>query len=207
MIGLTQYYIRTFRPAFNAFLTRLLYSGRVKIGKNFRTDSIPRILVDKGCKVVIGNDVEFRRNIEIRAHNGAKIEIGDHCRIDRSVRMLSTNNSMISLGRRTRIGLNTVLNGGGNITTGEKCLISGYVYLQTSMHAFNLQFKSVQDQGYDHAPVELKEDCWLGTHVVVMPGVTLGKGSVVGSNAVVTKSVDDFHVVGGIPAKTLKERS
>lgn len=207
MIVLTQYYIRKLRPAFYSFLTRVLYSGRVKIGKNFRTDSIPRILVDKGCLITIGDNVEFRRNIEIRAHNLSTIKIEENCRIDRGVRLLSTNKSTILIGKKTRIGLNAVFNGGADITVGEKCLISGFVYLQTSMHAHNLQFKSVQDQGYDHAPIELKADCWLGTHVVIMPGIVLGTGAVVGSNAVVTKNVDKFMVVGGIPAKILKERA
>lgn len=206
MVVITQYFIRKLRPAFYAFVTSILYSGRVKIGKNFRTDSVPRILVDKGCKIEIGDNVEFRRNIEIRAHNNSTIIIENDCRIDRGVRFLSTNESTIFIGKRTRVGLNTVFNGGANINVGEKCLISGFVYLQTSMHAFSLQYKAVQDQGYDHAPVILKNDCWLGTHAVIMPGIILEKGAVVGSNAVVTKNVSEYNIVGGIPAKIIKER-
>lgn len=54
--------------------------------------------------------------------------------------------------------------------------------------------------------IELGDHCWLGANVVVMPGVTLGPHTVVGANAVVTKSFPDgWCVLGGVPAKVLKE--
>jgi len=191
-----------------AFLTRVLYSGRgVSIGKHFRTDSIPRILIDKNCSLSIGGNVEFRRNIEIRIHNNSSLQIGHNTRIDRGVRFLSANNSTLTIGDGTRIGLNAVFNGGDTITIGKKCLISGFVYIQTSMHGFAEKLKPVQEQGYQHAPILLQDDCWLGTHVVVLPGLTLGKGAVVGSNAVVNKDVNPYEVVGGIPAKAIKNRN
>lgn len=205
---ITQYYIRKFRPSFYGLMTRIFYaSSSIKIGRNFKTDSIPKIWIDKGCILEIGDDVEFRRSIEIRVHGKSKIKIGDKCRIDRGVRILSANQAQISLGSGTRVGLYSVFNGGDSISIGDKCLISGFVYLQTSMHGFAEKAKSVQDQGYQHAPIVLEDDSWLATHVVIMPGITLKKGAVVGSNAVVNRNVEEFQVVAGIPAKPIKERS
>ncbi|MCZ4319934.1 acyltransferase [Aequorivita viscosa] len=207
MNNLTQYYIRDFRPTFLGLLTRLVYFGsNIKIGNNFRTDSIPKIICDKKAKVEIGNDVEFRRSIELRAHNNSNIKIGSSTRIDRGVRILSTNNSIINIENGARIGLYSVLNGGDSITIGKKTLLSGFVYLQTSMHAFSSKKISIQDQGFIHSPVVLEDDVWIGTHAVIMPGVSLGTGSIVGSNAVVTKSVNNYEVVTGIPAKPIKVR-
>lgn len=206
-LQITQYYLKSWKPAMSSAIARILYSGnRLSIGKHFSTDSLPRLIVDKGAELIIGNNVEFRRNVEIRVHGTAKVTIGDNVRIDRGVRILAANNARIEIGDGTRIGLYTVLNGGDSIFIGRKVLISGFVYLQTSMHGFAERGVSVQDQGYDHAPVCLKEDVWLGTHVVIMPGCTLERGVVVGSNAVVTKSVSEYNVVAGIPAKPLKER-
>lgn len=207
MFALTQKYILDWRPAFNGFLTRLLYGSKVQIGKNFKTDSVPRIIVDKNAILQIGDNVEFKRNIEIRVHGNSTTLIGNKVRLDRGIRILSANNARIEIGEGTKIGLYTVLNGGDSIKIGKKVLISGFVYLQTSMHGFKDKSKGVQDQGYDHAPVVLGDDVWLGTHVVVMPGCVLGKGAVSGSNAVITKSVDEYTVVAGIPAKPLKERT
>lgn len=207
MNRLTQYILRDFRPKFYGWLTRVVYSGsNISFGKNLRCDSVPKILIDTNAKLIIGDNLELRRNIEIRVHGKARVNIGKNVRIDRGVRILAANQSEITIGEGTRIGLYTVFNGGDSITVGEKTLISGFVYLQTSMHGFKDRNLSVQEQGYDHLPVVLEEDVWLGTHVVILPGVRLEKGVVVGSNAVVTKSVEAYKVVGGIPAKELKER-
>ena len=113
MIRFTQYYIKTIRPFWCALMTRLLYSGKqVKIGSNFKTDSIPRLIVDKGCSLIIGNDVEFRRNLEIRIHGKSQVKIGNRTRIDRGVRLLAANQSHILIDDGARIGLYTVFNGG-----------------------------------------------------------------------------------------------
>ncbi|MBL7858473.1 MAG: hypothetical protein JNM57_12350 [Cyclobacteriaceae bacterium] len=207
MLNITQYYLRTFLPAWNAILTRVVYAGaRVKIGRNFRTDSIPKILVDPKASVHIGENVEFRRNVEIRAHGSSMVVIENNIRIDRGVRLLAANAAVIEIKSGARIGLYSVINGGDSIRIGHKALISGFVYLQTSMHGYKSKEQAVQDQGYDHAPVVLENDTWLGTHVVVLPGVTIEKGAVVGSNAVVTKNVPAYQIVAGVPAKIVKER-
>jgi acetyltransferase-like isoleucine patch superfamily enzyme len=207
MLELSQYYIKTFRPSWNSLMTRFLYfGGRVKFGKNFKTDSIPRIIVDRGCSITIGDNVDFKRNIEIRSHGKSAIIINDGTRIDRGVRILAANNAKIMIDSGARIGLYSVLNGGDSIYVGKKTLISGFVYLQTSMHGFSDRGRAVQDQGYSHAPLRLEDDTWLGTHVVIMPGVTIGKGGIVGSNAVVNKDVEQYQVVAGVPAKPIKER-
>lgn len=204
---ITQYYIRKFNPILKSFLTRAIYFGsNVTIGKNFTCDSIPRIMIDKPCKLIICDNVEFRRNVEIRIHGTSKVQINDNVRIDRGVRILAANKSSINILEGTRIGLYSVLNGGDSITIGKKALISGFVYIQTSMHGFKNIKISVQDQGYNHKPVILGNDIWLGTHVVIMPGVIVGEGAIVGSNSVVTKTILPYKVMGGIPATVLNER-
>lgn len=207
MLKLSQYLLRTFNPRFRAALTRLVYrSSRVKIGRGFTADSIPRVLIDPEANLEIGNDVEFRRSIEIRVHGTARVTICDGVRIDRGVRILAANNAHIRIGAGARIGLYSVLNGGDSITIGSKGLISGFVYLQTSMHEHRSSGVPIQDQGYAHAPVTLGDDTWLGTHVVIMPGVTVAAGAIVGSNAVVTSNVEAHTVVAGVPARVIRQR-
>jgi acetyltransferase-like isoleucine patch superfamily enzyme len=207
MQRLFQYYLTTFRPSWMAFLTKMVYSVKnLTFGKNFKCDGVPRILIDKTAQISFGDDVYLRRNVEVRAHKNANIQIGDQVRIDRSVRILGTNKATLTIGNGVRIGLNTVLNGGDSISIGENVLISGYVYLQTSMHQHQVG-TDINRQGYDHKEIKLGKDVWIGTHVTVMPGVKLAAGTVVGSNAVVTKSSTiENLILTGIPAKPTKSR-
>lgn len=205
-MNVIQYWLRYARPAINGHLTKFIYFGSVKFGKNLRCDSIPKILIDKNCKLQIGSGVEFRRNVEIRVHNNSSVIIENDIRIDRGVRILSANNAAIILKTGVRIGLYSVLNGGDDIYIGNSTLISGFVYLQTSMHKITDLNNSIQKQGFDHAPIFLQNDVWLGTHAVIMPGVTIEKGAVVGSNAVVTRNVESYSIIAGVPAKLINVR-
>jgi acetyltransferase-like isoleucine patch superfamily enzyme len=207
MLAIAQFFIREFVPVICGIITKVIYMGKnVSFGRDLRCDSIPKIMIDKNAKLFIGDSVELRRSVELRIHEKSNLVIGNKVRIDRGVRILSTNKAKIDIKEGVRIGLYSVLNGGDSITIGEKALISGFVYLQTSQHGYSSKEISVQDQGYNHAPIMLGNDAWLGAHVVVMPGINIGKGGVVGSNAVVTKNVEPFQVVAGIPAKPIKER-
>ena len=198
--------IKKYSPKIKGLVFKLLFSSkRISVGRNFQCDTWPTMIIDKKAKLIIGDNVTLRRNVEFRAHGNSTIYLKGNNRIDRGVRILGNNNAEISVGTNTRIGLYAVLNGGDSISIGQKVLISGFVYLQTSLHNHNKN-GNIQDQGYKHGPIEIHDDVWLGAHVVVLPNCVLSKGCVVGSNAVVTKSADKENVLAGVPAKTIKER-
>ncbi|MDA3883770.1 MAG: acyltransferase [Bacteroidales bacterium] len=208
MIGkILIYYNWKIRPKIKGFLFKFFYSGKqIHIGKHFKCDTFPDIWLTGNAKISIGDDVIFRRNVDIRAHKEAKISIENNVRIDKFVRILASNSAQIHIQEGARIGCNSVLNGGDSINVGKKCLISGFVYLQTSMHKHEGE-KNIQDQGFDHAEITLGDDVWLGTHATVLPGCTIHPKAIVGSNAVVTKNVETKTVVTGIPAKPIKTRN
>ncbi len=147
----------------------------------------------------------MRASVAIFLSSPLKLLIEDDCRIDRGVRLLSGNTASLILKKGVRIGLYSVFNGGDSITVGRKSLVSGFVYLQTSMHNY-MGKGSIQSQGYAHKPIVLGDDVWIGTHAVLFPGVILGDGCIVGSGSVVNKSFKAFTVVVGSPAKLLKSR-
>ncbi len=202
------YQLRKLKIIFIQIILKLFYCDhRFQIGRNLRASSIPKITITDNAKVKIGENVIIREGVEIRAHKNSSLEIGNNCRIDRGVRILSTNESNIKIADGTRIGLYSVLNGGDSITIGGKTLISGFVYLQTSMHKFDKADSSIQDQGYTHAPIILESDVWIGTHAVIFPGIHIGHGAIIGSNAVVNKNVLNGQIVGGVPAKEINMRT
>lgn len=205
---LTQAWLRTSGPALRGHLARGMYGAKnVRIGRNFRCDGVPRCLIDSGAELVIEDDVEFRSGIEIRAHGKSRVVIERGARIDRGVRILAANAAEVRIEAGARIGLYAVLNGGDSIRVGRNALVSGFVYLQTSMHRFSQEGIPIRDQGYDHGPVGIGDGAWLAAHVVIMPGLTVGSGAIVGSNAVVTRDVAANEVVAGVPAKRIHIRS
>lgn len=202
---IVQYWLRRFGPALYASIARLAYSNeQVRFGARLRCDGVPRCLVDSSASLSIGDDVELRSGVEIRVHGRARLVIESGVRIDRGVRILATNQAQIVIGKGTRIGMYSVLNGGDSITLGQKVLVSGFVYVQTSMHRNEDPMRAIRDQGYDHAPVTICDGAWLAAHVVVMPGVNIGRDAVVGSNGVVTRNVSAHTTVVGVPARPMR---
>ena len=198
--------IKKYSPKIKGLVFKFLFSSkRISVGRNFQCDTWPTMIIDKKAKLIIGDNVTLRRNVEFRAHGNSTIYLKGNNRIDRGVRILGNNNAEISVGTSTRIGLYAVFNGGDSISIGKKVLVSGFVYLQTSMHN-HYKNGNIQDQGYNHGPIEIHDDVWLGSHVVVLPNCVLSKGCVVGSNAVVTKSADEENILAGVPAKIIKQR-
>jgi acetyltransferase-like isoleucine patch superfamily enzyme len=183
------------------FLIKILFSGkRIKIGRGFKCHGFPDFNVTDNGRLTIGDNVEVRKFVEFRCHGNSKMVIGDNCRLDRSIRLLTCNESKLELGNNVRIGLGTVFGGGDSITIGNDVLISGYCYIQTSMHKFETD-QAISSQGYTHGTIVLGDNCWLGTHAVIFPHVVLGEKCIVGSNAVVTKSFESKSILVGVPAK------
>ena len=206
MLYIIRLWIQDVSPRFRGWLVRQFFGGsRISIGREFKLEKGTTITVRRGAHLTIGSHVEIRRDVEFRITGTARIEIGNNVRIDRGIRIIATNDAVVKIGDGTRIGLHTVLNAGDSITLGNKVLVSGFVYLQTSMHRHEYG-KAVQDQGYDHAPIVLDSDVWVGAHAIILPGVCLGAGSIVGSTAVVTKDTSPGQIVAGVPAKPLHSR-
>lgn len=92
-----------------------------------------------------------------------------------------------------------------SITIEEKVLLGSGVHIYCSNHKYNDISQPIYNQGWEkEESVVLKKGCWLGANVIILPGVTVGENAVVAAGAVVTKDVEAFTVVAGIPARTIK---
>lgn len=119
--------------------------------------------------------------------------------------------------KRIHIGSNVTLrpgtmlhadprDGGAGIVIEDKVLIGSSVHIYVDTHAYDRIDIPIYDQGfYDSKQVIIKEGSWIGANSVILPGVIIGKNSVVGAGSVVTKSVPDFCVAVGSPAKVIKK--
>ena len=87
----------------------------------------------------------------------------------------------------------------------DAVLLARNVYISDHIHSYSRVGIPVLAQGVDKIqPVRIKAGAWLGQNVVVCPGVTVGKGAVVGANSVVTDDLPDYSVSVGAPAHVIK---
>ena len=176
------------------------------MGKGFQARSIPRLtLAGQARDIVIGPNVQFMGEVDVRNREQGKIEIGAGCRLDHNVRLVAANTAKLTIRPNTRIGIGTIINCGTDVTIGKKVLVSGYCYVQSSSHGL-APGTPIMDQPHTYAPITIGDGAWLGSHVTVLPGVTIGEGAVIGSHAVVTKDVPANSVAIGVPAHVIRER-
>jgi maltose O-acetyltransferase len=89
------------------------------------------------------------------------------------------------------------------VRIGKNCMIGPRVSICTATHSIDAQERN---SGFEFgAPISIGDNVWIGAHAVINPGVTIGKNVVIASGAVVTRSFGDDVVIGGTPAKILKE--
>ncbi len=129
----------------------------------------------------------------------AGIKIGKDSRIHMGARFFYLAN--IQIGTGTIIGDHVFLDGRDKLTIGDHVDIASAVMIYSSEHNVNSEdFHAIS------APVEIEDYVFIGPRAIILPGVRIGKGAVVGAGAVVTKNVDEYQIVGGVPAQVIGER-
>lgn len=108
-----------------------------------------------------------------------------------------------SIGEDSRVNTNCRFDCVGGITIGNHCQIAGMIAFETMGHPVEPVLNNVRRAL--PAPIILEDYVWVASGAVILPGVTIGRGSVVAAGAVVAKDVPPFTVVGGVPAKPVRK--
>ena len=111
----------------------------------------------------------------------------------------------LKMGHRACLGPDVICYNQDWVILEDDAVVSQYAYLCTASH--NVDMLNTAHDSLVTAPIWIKEKAWIGSKAFVGLGVCVGKAAVVGATASVYKSVEDYHVVGGNPAKTLKVRN
>jgi maltose O-acetyltransferase len=127
-------------------------------------------------------------------------------------------------GEQTYVEHHVFIGGPGRVKFGKSCQINENTFIQeadigsyvmiapnvaiiSSMHNHaRLDIPMIFQGTATDRKVVIEDDVWLGRNVVVMPGVTIGRGSIVAAGAVVTGDVPEYTVVGGVPARVIRDR-
>lgn len=115
-------------------------------------------------------------------------------------------------GDRLRVGSHFGCNSGsyinaiGGVTMGDYVLVGSNVTISSGMHPIEGREPPVFARQTVPKSITIEDDVWIGAGAVIMPGVTLRKGTVIGANAVVTKDTEEYSVNAGIPARKIRSR-
>lgn len=136
----------------------------------------------------------------------AGITLGDHVIVSRNC-VIQSKTAAVTIGRNTDIGCNTIISSSSGIAIGESVLIAGSCYIGGGRYITDrLDLPMMQQGVYTKGAVVIGDDVWLGAGAIVLDGIQIGKGCIVGAGAVVTKSLPDYTVAAGIPAKVIRQR-
>jgi acetyltransferase-like isoleucine patch superfamily enzyme len=191
------------------------------LGLLFRSKLYPLILGRVGRNVVFGVNVTLRHPHKIQI--GDNVVIDDQCCLDakgtdnRGIAIgdgvfvgrntiLSCKNGDIVIEDRANLGFNCEIFSASRVRVGKSILMAAYTYLIGGDHLYDRIDIPVLEQGRTARGIDVDDNVWLGTHVVVTDGSRIGRDAIIGAGAVVVGEIPEFSIATGIPAKVVRDR-
>lgn len=214
------------RPGWSALLKYeaiLLVSANVPgaLGLWLRSKLYPLLLGKVGRNVTFGQGVVLRHPhkiavgdnvvvddlccLDAKGQDNTGITIGNGVFVGRGT-ILSCKNGDIIIEDDANVGFNTEIFSASRVRVGRKVLIAAYTYLVGGDHLFDRVDVPVLDQGRTAKGIEVDDHAWLGAHVVVTDGATVGRDAIVGAGAVVVGAIPPFAIAAGVPCRVLRDR-
>ncbi|MGE5280070.1 MAG: acyltransferase [Deltaproteobacteria bacterium] len=179
-----------------------LLRGLGGFGANTYVSPLARIEYPR--RVRLGGDVVLERHARLTA-NGPKgsIEIGDATTIY-PFALLKANNGAIRIGRSCTVNDYAVVYGYGGVTIGDDVHIASHCVIVASEHDMALLGTGRFSREMIGKGIRIEASVWIGAHVVVLDGVTIGAGSVIGAGAVVARDIPPHSLALGVPARVVR---
>ena len=114
--------------------------------------------------------------------------------------------SQIHISARAFIGRSSYIGAFQPVSIGQSSLVGAHCYIISGNHCFQSRETPIRDQGYLGSPVKIADDVWIGTHVVILPGVCIARGAIIGAGSVVNRNVGEYEIWAGTPARFIKQR-
>jgi len=182
--------------------------NQIKIGEGvYLTHHVCLDASGKNNSIVLEADCHLDSGVRLSTmSNNSRIVLHQNVGLDRGVDIRSLENGSVEIGKGTYIGPYVCMAGPGHIKIGKQCMIASHTGIYANNHNFDDLTCPIVLQGVTTEGIVIEDDCWLGTGVKVMDGVTIGRGSVIGAGAVVTKDIPPYSVAVGVPAKVISRR-
>lgn len=157
----------------------------------------------------IGENTFIGRPLQID-NRGGVINVGDntyildYCRINNF--MCGEKDVEIRIGNNCHIGYYFTLLNASKVYIGDNVLFASHVLVTSENHGVDPESElAYVDQRLSASSVSIGDGCWIGEKVCILPGVTIGKKCIIGAGSVVTKSIPDYSIAVGNPAKVIKK--
>lgn len=171
----------------------------------------------RGPGIHVSDPLYFRGKPLIEVAPGARLVIGKEVLLDSQNQGYVANmhspvkivvwqaGAIVEIGEKSRIH-GTCLSSRGSIRIGKRCLIAGNCQI-LDWNGHDLSFEDVEQRVRSEGtiePVVIEDDVWLGLGSIVLPGVTIGRGTVVAAGSVVSRSLPPMVLAGGVPARVIR---
>lgn len=170
--------------------------GNIELKGKLIVNGKPIITITKGSHLYIGDGVTLNSRNK-----------GYHINMHSPVKLFADRpDAQIQIGNNTRIH-GVCVHAYESIVIGSNCLIAANCQIFDG-NGHDLSFPNVEDRINTKGgsrPIVIKDDVWIGANSIVFPGVTIGRGSVISANSVVTKDIPSMVVAGGNPAIIIKD--
>ena len=177
------------------FLLSISFNKNILISGKLKIVGIPIIDIRKGSVLEIGD------NVTINSRNK-----GYHINMHSPVKLFADRSgAIIKIGANTRLH-GTCIHAYNSIEIGRDCLIAANCQIFDG-NGHGLSFTDVSNRIHttgDASPIEIGNSVWVGANCIILPGVKIGRGSVISANSVVVKDIPSMVVAGGNPAKVIK---
>lgn len=134
------------------------------------------------------------------------IRIGRNVRFGRNTRVDAGYDGEVIIGSDVLIDDNCFITAQQSIVIGNHVQISAYSFITDFNHNFLNRTIPINRQGCTTKSVVVGDDVWIGAHSIILPGVTIGRGAIIGAGSVVTNTVKEYSIVAGSPAKEINKR-
>ncbi len=165
------------------------------------------LLVGRHCRIThgrhitCGRNVKFEDDTEIHGLCSEGLHFGDYVTISRGVMIRPSSyyggdlGVGLVMGDHSSIGPHGYIGCSGRIVIGSNVMFGPKCSLFAENHVFSDTGSSIKSQGVQQKGITVEDDCWIGSNVTILDGVTIGKGSVIGAGTLVTKDVPAGSVV------------
>ncbi|BAU65939.1 hypothetical protein STA3757_33380 [Stanieria sp. NIES-3757] len=186
---------------------RLKNAQNIEIGFGVVLHQGVEIDLNSGNELKICDRVNLARDVCINCSGTmSKINLANLVSLARGVHLSVFDSGQIIIDEGTYIGPYSCLSAYGKLKIGKNCLIASHSSIYAHNHNFTEHDKLIAEQGFNFKGVTIEDDCWLGSGVRVLDGVTIGQGSVIGAGAVVTKNIPPYSIAVGVPATVVSTR-